>query len=83
MGTGACRCRCARWDDAALRIFTAAIDTTTPDWTQPKTLAQSLDTLVNVGAQTLQPQRYVWVRVELNSDARRRVSPVLQQISNT
>ena len=70
--------------DATLRVFTAAADTAVPDWTRPETLASSLDTLIaTVGAQAPKPptpQRYLWLRVELQGDDQRRASPMLKQV---
>jgi phage tail-like protein len=70
--------------DASLRIFTAAGDSEAPNWTDPQTLAISLDTLVaNVVTLHTPPVsglRYLWMRVELQSDDQQRATPLLKQI---
>lgn len=62
---------------AELHLFTAGSSASAPTVWDEKTRAKALDTLVT---SVTTPRRYLWLRVVLHSDDRRRASPRLQQV---
>ena len=61
--------------DASLSVFTASDKSADPDWSKAETHAASLDTLL-----LDKDRRFLWLRVELQSDIHRRISPRLLQV---
>lgn len=62
---------------AELHLFTGDSSASAPAGWDEKTRAKALDTLVT---SVTTPDRYLWLRVILRSDDRRRASPRLQQV---